>query len=69
MKTAMVLSFCVMSLLWMTRETAYGQISIESLRSSIESANLEVVNFKALPTSPASISNNWEGSARARHLS
>ena len=26
-------------------------------------------HFKMLPTSPASISNNWEGSARARHLS
>jgi len=48
MKTAMVLNFSVMSLLWMTTATAYGQISIESLRSSIESANLEVVTLQGV---------------------
>src|SRR6476659_11416801 len=48
MKTAMVLSFYVMSLLWMTRATANGQISIGSLRSSMESSNLEVVTLQGV---------------------
>ena len=48
MKTALVLSFCVLCLLCMSRTAAYGQVSIGSLRSSIESSNLEVVKLEGV---------------------
>jgi hypothetical protein len=48
MKIVMVLSGCLMSLLLVSRPTAYGQISIGSLRSSIESSNLEMVTLEGV---------------------
>jgi hypothetical protein len=48
MKAATVLGLCVICLLWMTGATAYGQMSIGSLRSSIESSNLEVITLEGV---------------------
>jgi len=47
MKTARVLNFCLI-LLCMTRAASYAQVSIGSLRSSIESSNLEVVTLEGV---------------------
>jgi hypothetical protein len=48
MKTALIWSFCVVGLLWITMTTAYSEMSIASLRSSIESSNLEVVTLEGI---------------------
>jgi len=47
MKIARVLHFCLI-LLCMTRGASYAQVSIGSLRSSIESSNLEVVTLEGV---------------------
>lgn len=48
MKTSLVLSLCVIALLAMGQLTAYAQISVASLRSSLESSNLEVVTLEGV---------------------
>ena len=44
----MPLSGCLVSLLLLSGATAYGQMSIGSLRSSIESSNLEMVTLEGV---------------------
>jgi hypothetical protein len=45
MKSATALSVCLLSLLLLSRSAAYGQMSIGSLRSTLESSNLEMVTL------------------------
>ena len=48
MKMCLALSLCVIALLAMGQLTAYGQISVSGLRSSLESSNLEVVTLEGV---------------------
>lgn len=48
MKTSLVLSISVIALLCMGMPPARGQISIGSLRSSLESSNLEVITLEGV---------------------
>jgi DNA/RNA endonuclease YhcR with UshA esterase domain len=48
MKTAVICSLWVVSLVWMTGATASSQMSIGSLRSSLESSNLELVTLEGV---------------------
>ena len=48
MKTAMALNVCLTFLLLLGSSTAYGQMSIGSLRSALESSNLEMVTLQGI---------------------
>lgn len=48
MKMCLALSLCVIALFAMGQLTAYGQISVSGLRSSLESSNLEVVTLEGV---------------------
>lgn len=48
MKTTLALAIYGISLAWMVELPAYGQISVGSLRSSLESSNLEIVTLEGV---------------------
>ena len=47
-KTILGLSMCVIALLWIGKPHVYGQMSVASLRASLQSSNLEVVSLEGV---------------------